>query len=163
MLVVAAAWWVVPLKTPDRRASQSPGRRMHVAEIQPTDATFHQPQRAFARGSAYWRVRIVDAHGGPIADAHVTVDVIGPDRAVGVHLVATTTEDGQALFSYGLGQSPLSGVYTVRVVDVWHPDPAVIYDGAANGAWANSFSVAVRATRPTTPLHLEGLAPRPRS
>jgi hypothetical protein len=163
MLAVAAAWWVMPLTTPDRGASQSPGRRMHVAEIQPTDATFHQPQRSFARGSAYWRVRIVDAHSGPIADARVTVDVIGPDRAVGAHLVATTTGDGEALFSYGLGHSPLSGVYTVRIVDVWHPDPQAIYDRAANGAWANSFSVAARATRPATPLHLEGAAPRPRS
>ena len=163
MLVVAAAWWIMPLTTPDTRASQSPGRRMHVAEIQPTDATFHQPQRSFTRGSAYWRVRIVDAHSGPIADARVTVDVIGPDRAVGAHLVATTTEDGQALFSYGLGHSPLSGVYTVRIVDVWHPDPEAIYDLAANGAWANSFSVAARTTRPTTPLRSEGVAPRPRS
>ena len=163
MLVVAAAWWVMPLTTPDRRASLSPGRRMHVAEIQPTDATFHQPQRSFTRGSAYWRVRIVDAHSGPIADARVTVDVIGPDRAVGTHLVATTTGDGEALFSYGLGHSPLSGVYTVRIVDVWHPDPNAIYDRAANGAWANSFSVAARTTRPITPLHLEGVAPRPRS
>ena len=162
MLVVAAAWWIMPLTTPDTRASQSPGRRMHVAEIQPTDATFHQPQRSFTRGSAYWRVRIVDAHSGPIADARVTMDVIGPDRAVGAHLVATTTEDGQALFSYGLGHSPLSGVYTVRIVDVWHPDPEAIYDLAANGAWANSFSVTARTTRPTTPLRSEGVAPRPR-
>jgi hypothetical protein len=163
MLAAAAAWWFAPLNTPDTRASQFPGRRMHVAEIQPTDATFHEPQRSFARGSAYWRVRIVDGDSGPIADAHVTVDVIGPDRAVGAHLVANTAANGQALFSYALGHSPLTGVYTVRVVDVSHPDPDAIYDRAANGAWANSFSVAAPAPRPTTPLRLEGVAPRPKS
>ena len=48
MLAAAAAWWVAPLKTPDTRASQSPGRRMHVAEIQPTDADI-PPAAAFIR------------------------------------------------------------------------------------------------------------------
>jgi hypothetical protein len=145
--VAVAMWWAAPQGMLPPLA-QAPSRSVHVAEIVPTDATYTEAQRAFGDGSACWRVSILDAYAAPVAAARVNVDLIGIDGAVWAHLVATTGEDGSARFSYRLGTPTASGVYTIRVIDVWHGDPGIVYDRAVNTASANSFSVTARPRRP---------------
>jgi hypothetical protein len=172
VLAWAAAWWLLaPASGPTRRTidalldnlglrmghhrfpadvstPQPQRRRMHVAEVVPTDATFREPARAFS-GTAYWRVAIQDAHGQPVAAALVQVEIVGPDTAVRERPLATTGGDGLARFTYSLRRSDLPGVYTVRVVAVSHADCSeAAYDSAANDARSTSFSVNAVAVVP---------------
>jgi len=51
--------------------------------------------------------------------------------------------DGLALFTYPLEEGETDGVYTVRVVHVWHVTRGdVTYDPAADTARSASFSVS---------------------
>jgi hypothetical protein len=110
-----------------------------------TDATFHEPARAFGGSAAYWRVSIRDAQNHPVAAARVRVDVVAPDGDVRARPVTITGNDGLALFTYVLRDSELPGVYAVRVVSVSHLNRrGASYDPASNAAWANSFSVTNR-------------------
>jgi hypothetical protein len=122
---------------------------MHVAEVAPTDAMFREPARAFNGGTAYWRVAVRDAQGQPVAAARVQVEIVGPDRAVRGRPLAMTGSDGLARFTYLLRGSDLPGVYTVRVVEVSHPNCGdATYDSAANDARSTSFSVNTPAVVP---------------
>jgi hypothetical protein len=121
---------------------------MHVTEVVPTDAAFREPARAFSGGTAYWRVTVRDAHSQPVAAARVKVEIVGPDRAVRGQPLATTGSDGVARFTYLLRGSDFPGVYTVRAVEVSHPDRDATYDRAANDARSTSFSVNIPAVVP---------------
>jgi hypothetical protein len=122
---------------------------MHVTEVVPTDATFREPVRAFGGDTAFWRVAVRDAQGQPVAAARVEVEVVGPDTALRGRPLATTGSDGVARFTHSLRGSNLPGVYTVRVVEVSHPDCRdAAYDGAANDARSTSFSVSVAGVVP---------------
>jgi hypothetical protein len=121
---------------------------MHVAEVVPTDATFREPARAFSGGTAYWRVVVRDAQRQPVAAARVQVEIVGPDRAVRERPLPTTGGDGVARFTYLLRGSDLPGVYTVRAVEVSHPDRDATYDRAADDARSTSFSVNTPAVVP---------------
>jgi hypothetical protein len=144
--VVAVVWWAAPRRAASPPFSQRGSRSMHIAEVLPTDRAFGEPQRAFGPDSAYWRVKVLDAQANPVAAARVSVDLVGPDGAVCAHLMATTGDDGAALFSYGLG-AQATGVYTVRVVNVSHLDPEIPDDRTGDEASANSFSVTARTRR----------------
>jgi hypothetical protein len=139
LALFASVWWLAQVPTP--RPVDLPPMKMHVAEVVPTDATFREPTRAFSGGTAYWRVAIRDVHERPVADARVHVDLLSENGEVRARSVMTTGTDGLARFTYAL-RPGLSGVYTVRVVDVSHVNRAgAAYDRAANSGWSNSFSV----------------------
>ena len=124
--------------------------KMHVAEIVPTDAAFHEVARAFGGKTAFWRVSIRDADNEPVAGARVRVDVVAPDGAVAGRAAMTTGTDGLALFNCPLSESDLQGVYTLRIISVSHVNrDGAVYDYVANETSANSFSL----TRPSRRRH----------
>lgn len=116
---------------------------MHVAEMLTTEASFRSPQAAFARGQeVYWKVRIVDQHGRPVAAALVRTDLL---RADGSRLASRTTmtgTDGTALFMHRLLRSDPAGTYSIQVRAVVHADMAdATYDPLANQATSATFTI----------------------
>jgi hypothetical protein len=147
LLVLSAACWLAPPAPVERAVGHAP-MKMHVAEIVPTDAAFHEATRAFHGTAAFWRVSIRDADNEPVAGARVRVDVVAPDGAVVGRPTMTTGADGLALFNRPLTESDVQGVYIVRVISVSHLNrDGAVYDHAANAAWANSFSVTRSSRR----------------
>ena len=141
LVVLGTACWLAPPAPIDHVAGDAPVR-MHIAEIVPTDAAFHEPTRAFHGDAAYWRVTIRDARNQPVAAARVAVDVVAPDGGVRARPTTVTGSDGLARFSLALSDTDRPGVYTLRVVSVSNlARQSAQYDTAANDAWASSFSV----------------------
>jgi hypothetical protein len=148
-VVIGIVYWLVPPAPVDRIAGNVP-MKMHVAEIVPTDAAFHEPVRAFRGNAAYWRISIRDAQDQPVTAARVSVNVVGPDGVVRARPMMVTSDDGLARFTCPLTDADLPGIYTLRVVGVSHLIRNVAeYDSAANEAWSNSFSV----NKPDRRLH----------
>jgi hypothetical protein len=147
LVLLATVWWFAPSAPVEPVVGQAP-MKMHVAEIVPTDAAFHEPTRAFHGNVAYWRISIRDAQNQPVGAARVGVDVVAPDGVVRTPPQRITGTDGFALFTYPLSDNDLPGVYTLRVVTVSHLHRGdAEYDSAANDAWATSFSLAKSARR----------------
>jgi hypothetical protein len=158
--LAAAASWLAMSIAPVERPPQATNLKMHVGEIVPTDSIFREPMRAFNGGSVYWRVLIRDAQEQPVTGVGVHVDVVAPDGAILARLTAVTGGDGCARFTYPLRAPESGAVYTVRVADVVHTDPAAAYDRAANAASTTSFSVD-HGDRPQPAPRPHSRPPRP--
>jgi hypothetical protein len=103
---------------------------VHVADLFTTDAA-GAPRATFARGDAvFWRIKIVDEAGAPVAGASVTSAVVRPKGTVWTTPFATTGADGWAAFSQKTQKGNPTGTYTIRITDVNAPGRA--YDPTAN-------------------------------
>lgn len=106
----------------------APPVTIHVASIDTTTASGSVDTLFRRRDTVFWRVRVVDQDGDPIADASVQTDLTLGNTPI-VRLNATTGADGVARFSRS-AQSDAPGTYRIAVTAV--SSGGATYDAAAN-------------------------------
>lgn len=105
-----------------------PPLAMHVADVATMNAAGTVDTNFRRRDTVFWRVRLVDQNGDPVAGASVeTVLSLGTTRIA--TLGATTGSDGLARFSRS-AQADAPGTYTISATSVLKAD--AVYDAAAN-------------------------------
>ena len=91
---------------------------MHVADIWTCDANGN-PKTAFIKGETfYWKVKIIDASGNPVAGATVTVEEWAPNGSLWFTRTGTTGADGIVTMSRGTNGSTRTGTHTLKVTNV---------------------------------------------
>lgn len=90
--------------------------RVHVLDVLPTDAGYHEQRLHFERGQpVYWKVVVTDQDDRAVPAAQVEAELVAPDRWVVASLSTMTGTDGSALFAHTLEDARLAGTYTIRV------------------------------------------------
>jgi hypothetical protein len=114
---------------------------VHLADITPTNAV-GSPTATFARGAtAYWRVKVVDATGQPVAGVAVTTVSYAPSwDSIYTIATATTDSNGEAAFSHRSAQSDAAGTYFLFPTQVV-PGGSAYYDSSGNQRWTTSFTL----------------------
>ena len=116
---------------------------MHIQTIWSCDANGN-PKEVFLKSSEnyYWRVRIYDGNGQPVAGASVTSRLYRPGNypnTVWATSTATTDATGVAAFSRTHKSNDLVGTYTTDVSAV--TKSGMTYDPGANLQNTDTFQV----------------------
>ncbi|MGE5549536.1 MAG: fibronectin type III domain-containing protein [Bacteroidota bacterium] len=105
----------------------APGNTMHVADIWTCDSAGN-PKTTFSAGEyVYWKVKIVDAGGNPVAGASVVTHAAKADGNSYGDFTNTTGPDGIASFNKKSNNSDPRGTCSITVTNVtlggWTYDP----------------------------------------
>ena len=92
---------------------------MHVSDIWTCDQNGNSKTTFSRPGTVYWKTKIVDAGGSPVAGVTVTCDLYRPDGSLWVaNKTSTTDAGGIASNSNAINQNSSTGTYTIRVKSV---------------------------------------------
>jgi hypothetical protein len=128
----------------DSGAPVSPAaeKRVHVWDVQPTDAGYREERLNFERGQPiHWKVVVTDQEDRPVPAALVETELVAPDRRVAASLSTMTGTDGGALFAHTLESAAFPGTYTIRVRGLVPEAADAVYDRLLDLRSATTISI----------------------